>query len=452
MKVLNITFLMVVVGGAVCASAQTVAPPPGFSPSFSDDRSSPTDPPPPSIDTDHDDGNLPEPVVPNSRFYGLRGGRGAFPNPLPPPSRSIVAVDPQGLIPDVVPFPNVWFSAETLIWWNKSSPVPVPLVTDGTTLSAGSPVVLGNQSLPLPTSGGGRFTLGFGFGADRVWAAEGSYFFLNNGGVSQGVTSDGSPGSAELSFPFYNPNLPGEDSSPIASPGQWAGTAVVSVTSRLQGFDANILRTLGGNGPVRFDVLGGFRYVNLQENLTFTTDSPNVYPNPSAFFNTFDAFNTQSNFYGAQIGGRATYDNGLLFCNATGKLALGDSLQTVGINGATITNFNGPYQTAAGGYLSQPSNIGSQTASRFAVIPELNMNFGVYLTPWAKLTFGYSFLFISSVARPGDQIDRVINPTQSSAISNNFPATLSGVARPGIPVQSSTFWAQGLNLGVEFRY
>jgi hypothetical protein len=146
----------------------------------------------------------------------------------------------------------------------------------------------------------------------------------------------------------------------------------------------------------------------LQENLSFVTDSPNVAPNPPDFFHTFDRFNANNNFYGGQLGLRASYDNTRLFFNAAGKVALGSTIERVTVNGGTFTN-DGGFVSAHGAYLAQLTNIGTQSHSQFAVVPEVNLNFGVRLTPWASIVVGYSFLYVSAVARPGDQIDRVID-------------------------------------------
>src|SRR5262249_19051722 len=161
------------------------------------------------------------------------------------------------------------------------------------------------------------------------------------------------------------------------------------------------------------------------------------FPNPPNFFQTFDQFNVQNNFYGGQIGARVNYENTRLFVTATGKLALGGTVEQVTASGATATSAG----SASGGYITQPTNIGTVSQSQFAVVPEVNFNFGIRFTPWASIVVGYSFLYVSSVARPGDQIDRVINPSQSPAISNNFPASLVGPARPALLVHDTDFWA-----------
>ncbi|MCA9220398.1 MAG: BBP7 family outer membrane beta-barrel protein, partial [Planctomycetales bacterium] len=59
---------------------------------------------------------------------------------------------------------------------------------------------------------------------------------------------------------------------------------------------------------------------------------------------------------------------------------------------------------------------------------------------------GYEFLFWSDVARPGSQIDLAVNDTQFDG------GTLNGAARPRFPFEQGYLWAQGLNLGLDYRY
>jgi hypothetical protein len=85
-------------------------------------------------------------------------------------------------------------------------------------------------------------------------------------------------------------------------------------------------------------------------------------------------------------------------------------------------------------------------------VPEVGVNVGFRLTSWASVVAGYSFLYASNVARPGDQVDRTINPTQSQAISLTNPANLSGPGQPGFKFEGSDFWAHGLNIGLAFNF
>lgn len=461
--IVSITCFNLLLVSVATVSAQNVIPPPGFVPGQEDDIPiSPISPPPPPVpheprvftgigdDTDpYTNFNSAGPA----RRYGATG-RGSVARTFPPLG------PPELIVDDGPPLPIVWFRAEALYWWSKSSPVPVPVLTQGNINDPfpgaigqpGTSILLGNQNMNLPGQGGGRFTFGFSFGGAQTWGFEASYFSLATASVGQAVFSDGSPGSALLTFPFFNPLNSHEDSSPIALPGSFAGTAVLSTQSFLQATDLNLLHNVLNSNGIRVDLLGGFRNVNLNESLGFATDSPNVPPNAPAFFKTFDSFGANNNFYGGQFGVRASYDVSRFFVNATGKLAVGGTFESVSVNGGTFTNAGGGFSSANGAYLTQPSNMGTFNRDQFAVVPEMNLNFGFRLRPWASIIVGYSFLYISSVARPGDQIDRVINPSGSSAISNNFPANPVGLARPELTVHNTDFWAQGLNFALEFRF
>jgi hypothetical protein len=117
--------------------------------------------------------------------------------------------------------------------------------------------------------------------------------------------------------------------------------------------------------------------------------------------------------------------------------------EDVRISGVTVTNdFNGFGSTVAypGGYFAQPTNIGTQTRTVFAVVPEANLNVGIRLSPWATFVVGYTFLYANSVARPGGQIDHVINPSQAPSIG--FRASTSpsscGTRSSALPGDSGT--------------
>ena len=48
--------------------------------------------------------------------------------------------------------------------------------------------------------------------------------------------------------------------------------------------------------------------------------------------------------------------------------------------------------------------------------------------------------------------NRQINPTGAPAITGNPPRTLVGPAQPSFKFNSSDFWAQGLNVGLAYRF
>src|SRR5262249_49431111 len=116
-----------------------------------------------------------------------------------------------------------------------------------------------------------------------------------------------------------------------------------------------------------------------------------------------------------------------------------------------FTNFT-TVQTFRGGYLAQPTNIGRFSRDTFAVVPELNLSVGWQPRDWLTLTVGYNFLYLSDVLRPGDQIDRPINPTQGPAFVGDPSQPLVGPARPRFTPQSTDVFFHGVSAGLEVRF
>ena len=166
-------------------------------------------------------------------------------------------------------------------------------------------------------------------------------------------------------------------------------------------------------------------------------------------FVVHDGFSTHNQFYGGQLGLRGEMWMGRLFAVANAKVALGDCQQTVDISGFTqITTPAGAVTTQPGGLLALPSNSGHFFGDRFAVVPEGNLAVGYKVTEQLSVTIGYTFLYWSDVARPGNQIDRSINP--AALPISGTPAVQT--SRPAFSHQETDFWAQGLTFGMELRF
>jgi hypothetical protein len=358
---------------------------------------------------------------------------------------------------------RLWVRGEYLLWGIKNSNVP-PLVTTSApamlgVLGPGTNVLVGG-AIDNEARSGGRFTVGFWFDRAQTCGVEGSWFFLGQRTVNFAAGSSGIP---LLARPFFNvnPGVNAEDAELIANPllagqpGQppvlpLAGGVAVGLSSRLWGTELNGLFNLVERERCRLDLLGGFRYVELDERLAINesllvpADSP-MFAGTSFFLT--DGFSTRNQFYGGQVGLRAKFTCGLWDLELLGKVALGASHETTDIGGVTlITPAGGAPSVFAGGLLTQPTNIGRFSRNDFAVVPEAGINIGYQLTPRVRLLAGYTFLFWSNVMRPGDQVDRVVNSTQLTG------GALVGPARPAPLLRTSDFWAQGLNLGIELRF
>lgn len=348
-----------------------------------------------------------------------------------------------------------WAKAEYLLWWSKDAPQGLPLVTYGPLTDPGRGIVMGAQNVSFDPRQGGRGNVGFWFTPDHMWGIELGGFWLPTATQERSVASTGTPGSPHLIVPFFDTQRNASAFTDLAFPGAFSGLAGLRMTSLLWGADTNMIIGIVKPGPWTLDFLGGFRFLRLQEGLSFRTDSPDLPGGTTSVFSTTDTFETRNDFYGGQLGLRVRFGEGRWFGEATTKVGLGVMQQFVDINGSFVTNFFNPagLQSFAGGIFAQPTNMGRHRRDVFTVIPEVGVNLGFRVTDWMSLTLGYNFLYITNVARPGNQMDGAINPSQAPAISLSQNQTLSGAARPElIKVKSSDFWAHGLTAGIAFNF
>src|SRR5207253_481940 len=112
---------------------------------------------------------------------------------------------------------------------------------------------------------------------------------------------------------------------------------------------------------------------------------------------------------GGQLGGRIEMEHKRWTLELAGKVALGVSHQIVKIHGSTGIDTT-PALLQNAGLFAVASNSGRFTSNAFAVAPEVGATLKFQLTERLQLFGGYSFFYWSRVARPGDQIDPVINP------------------------------------------
>ncbi|MGB6045224.1 MAG: BBP7 family outer membrane beta-barrel protein, partial [Pirellulales bacterium] len=244
-----------------------------------------------------------------------------------------------------------------------------------------------------------------------------------------------------------------------ADPGVLAPNAqeadAISVASSSELYSANALYRHNwkcdydecGCRGYRVDFLAGYRHLRLNEELAIyetASFAPSV-------FDIEDRFHTDNRFDGGEIGVVGRYYRDDWSFELLAKIALGNNHQTVRVFGEEITTTPpGPPTIRNGGLLAQPTNIRSETRNEFAVLPELNAEVGYLLTDNFRLTFGYTFLWLSHAVRPGDQIDPVVDGRFLNP--NLVPPFVPPATRPAPRFTPSSLWAQGLNAGLEWRY
>ena len=124
------------------------------------------------------------------------------------------------------------------------------------------------------------------------------------------------------------------------------------------------------------------------------------------------------------------------------KLALGNTHSLIDIEGQTTTISPEGRTVTLGGMLAQPTNIGIHQTNQLSMIPELDATLAYDLTCRLRLTLGYSLIYWSDVARPGDQIDLNLTP----------PTATIAAVKPQFQLKTTDYWAQGLNFGLDFRF
>jgi hypothetical protein len=329
-------------------------------------------------------------------------------------------------------FNNLFYIENEFLLYSVSGTRLPPLVTSGlggipgfTPTALATPttqILFGNNQQDTGAQSGYRLRFGLWLDRDHSLGAEGSYFFLGQNSSTFTSTSLGMP---FLGVPASTGTT--EGAFLLAQPGVIGG-ATARLDTRLWGAEFNLRRNVLQGANWHVDVLAGFRAMGLDDSFNFATSTM---PLGSLAITRVDNFATRNRFYGGQLGTYAEYRYGKWSFDITSKLALGNNNQRVEISGASMQGMT----TVTGGTFAQSTNIGSYSRDKFALASETGLRVSYQWTDALRTTVGYNLLYVSNVVRPGEQIDRVF--------TNN---------RPSFDFKGTDFWAQGLTLGVEWRY
>ncbi len=356
-----------------------------------------------------------------------------------------------GCNPACGPAGRVWVNFEWLYWATSGQSLP-PLATTAPTggtgaLGPGTTVLFGGQRANDDFRNGFRLTGGVWLNAAQTIGVEGDFFFT---GRSRQAFAGSSTGSPLLTRPFINALTGLEDSQIVAAPGIASGTLSVDARSSIIGGGVNLLCNLHCSPCGRLDFVVGYRNLVVRDDITIQenplTQAGANLPN-NTLFQITDQFKTGNYFNGGVLGLAGERRFGSFFVGMRASVALGVVRQTTDINGTTVRTLPGQVPTSfVGGLLAQTSNIGHYETTKFAVLPEIGLKFGVQLTEHCRVYAGYNFMYLSSVVRAGDQIDRRVNPNLLP------PAIPGGPALPSYTRKTTDFWIQGVSAGLEFRF
>jgi hypothetical protein len=374
-------------------------------------------------------------------------------------------------------------SGEYLLWWTRGSTYPPLVTTDSPNVPQGAfadanavaggqgalppagtgQLIFGGQQEDPRTHSGARFHGTYWLGDCGAWGIEAGFFFL--GEQSDRFAAD-SDASAVLARPFINALNGQEARQLVATPGAAPGDALalrgaiaIDAPSRLWGWDVALRRCLCSDECWKVDGSLGYRHLSLTEALNITEDivSARAVPGTTNLdlgnrIRVFDLFQTHNEFDGVQLGLRGEYRWQHLVFEGKARLGLGNVHQRVDIAGAqVISRLTGQVQTLNGGFLALPSNSGPLSQNRFGVVPEVGIKVGYQISDGLRAYVGYDFLFWNSVLRPADQVDRRLNPLLIPGFIIP-PQPFTGPALPRVPLQTTSYWAQGVSFGLEYRY
>jgi hypothetical protein len=392
--------------------------------------------------------------------------------PLPESAGVVSTVSSDGDDGDNAHF---WASGEYLLWWFKGGPTP-PLVTTGNPANplAGTigvnraltdtTILFGATAIDYQALSGLRATIGGWIDSDRCFGVEGGGFYVPKKTVGFSASSDAG-GNPPLFVPVFVANAGMEGVFPIANPATAAnavgingaaglsGSIAISSTTELWGSEINAVASVVRRDGFQVNALLGFRYMDLRESLTL--NAPNLFDFTNGITGSVaDRFDTRNQFYGGQIGAWIAYRSGIFSAEVTGKLALGENYQVINIQGNSMENSPtgvAPSGTFPGGIFAQPTNIGRHAHEQLTVIPEVKVLAGVNVFTNFRLFVTYDFLYWNQVVRPGAQIDRNVNVTQSP-FSGPMGGALVGPVAPQPQYNRTEFWAQGVSAGFELRF
>jgi hypothetical protein len=223
------------------------------------------------------------------------------------------------------------------------------------------------------------------------------------------------------------------------------GIAQVRSTFDSDGLELNVLR----RGPAMIGEemhwVIGLRYWTLGESLLVDSASAAN----GLRVSEFDSFSTRNRFYGPQVGGNWHWDRGRFGLDLTLKMAVGPMTQDTGIDGgSTAMVASGARLDRPGGLLALASNIGDDRRIRLAWVRDTALNMSYRLTDNVQLRLGYEFFWVSTVLRPGQQIDLGVNPT----LLPFNPGPVGGPIRPLYRPDGEIFWMHGINLGLAVQF
>jgi hypothetical protein len=183
--------------------------------------------------------------------------------------------------------------------------------------------------------------------------------------------------------------------------------------------DVNYRQRLYCDEYYRLDAVVGYRYAFLGDELylgDYADGGDSGYRQNRA--------SVSNNFHGGQIGLAGEMRGGGWYVSGAAKIALGATRSEV-----CATGFFYGAEGRTGHDFQQLRGLAPREETNFAVLPSFNVQLGRQVTRHIRVYTGYSFAYLSRVARLGD----ALAPTNTT-------------------LRLTDFWVQSISLGAELRF
>lgn len=360
-----------------------------------------------------------------------------------------------------------WIGGGYTAAWIRPTPLGLPLVTTGASTDnppgalgqPGTAVTFGGRDLDYGTAHGGYLDVGLWLDPENHYSVDFTGFAVAPSRTSYLVSSDFT-GNPSILRPVFGTITLREAAFVDALPGTSAGGTMIDTRALLLGSEVNLRAHGYWWRRLHADALLGFRTLHLEEGLNiqdrlepltannFTFQGNFV--NPGSAITDDNRFKTLNTFYGAQVGARLRWELDWMYVDLFGKIGVGVNNQVANISGSSTLISPAGTTTVPGGILALSTNSGNHSRDQVGYVREVGFNLGYDLLQHVRLKVGYSLLLWSGVVRPGDTIDRVINP--HLVPTDQTFGTPGGPARPAFVFKDELLYAHFLNVGMEFHY
>lgn len=240
-------------------------------------------------------------------------------------------------------------------------------------------------------------------------------------------------------------------------PGVGNASGSINAYSRIElfGQDFGGLFNLTRGPEFELNAVAGGRLLQVRERLDITGTSRTL-PAENVLFGASDHFQTFDKFYGGQLGLQGRYRRGSWSVGGKVTVALGGDDQEIRAKGDRVLQTPTSRVTDDTGLYVLPSNRGTFDRAVLDFVGEARIDMGWEPTSWLRVRAGYGFLYWNNPVRAGDQI----GPLNLNQVASRGPfqagggavANPAGPALPGVPFRTDTFRAQGVSVGLEFRW